>query len=144
MERGAWMETYRKFAAFGKSIVVGPESESLGDVCTSSCKLNSKLGGNEIEMNQFHSNLLDGLRVFCSSLRSPGPSGGVAALLEGHDVRAVAKDHLAACQPADQALLESREWKKFHPWISFLDETSKQKHLSLSLSSSLILYLCQH
>merc|ERR1719278_601376 len=26
-----------KFAAFGKSIVVGPESESLGDVCTSSC-----------------------------------------------------------------------------------------------------------
>ena len=39
------METYSKFAAFGKSIVVGPESESLGDVCTSSCKLNSKLGG---------------------------------------------------------------------------------------------------
>merc|ERR1712223_47744 len=70
----------RKLAAFGKSIVMRPEGESLGDVCASSGKFNPQL--------------LDGFWVFRSSFWSPRPSGGIAALLQGHDVRPIAKDHL--------------------------------------------------
>merc|ERR550534_3485655 len=69
---------------------MSPEGESLGDISASSCKLNPKL--------------LNCLGVFRSSFRGPGSSGGIASLLQGHDVRPVPQNHLSTCQPADQAL----------------------------------------
>ena len=41
-------KTYRELAAFRKSIIMGPEGESLGDVSSSSCKLNPELGRESI------------------------------------------------------------------------------------------------
>ena len=91
---------------------MSPEGESLGDISASSCKLNPKLGGNSRIQRRSVCNLLNCLGVFRSSFRGPGSSGGIASLLQGHDVRPVPQNHLSTCQPADQALLESCEFKR--------------------------------
>merc|ERR1712013_908496 len=65
----------REFTPFRQRSLVAPESERLRDICTSSCKL--------------HSKLLNSLRMFSSCLWSPGACSGIASLLQSHDVASI-------------------------------------------------------